>query len=156
MINDKSIAESCWQPREQIEGRCILLYIYIYLESTVNEFLLVDLFEYPPNTLHKGRIHCFVIVSEINPTSQSIDKYVEDIGAKRRKNGKLEDGKKVLREYNLQIIFMRRWLSYRVTILSHSEEYLITMLLHAALYLGIPSFNTSSRVQNMKQKKNNK
>jgi len=44
-----------------------------YLEAAVHKTFIIQLLEDPPNAFHERRVHCLVVVLEINPTTQACD-----------------------------------------------------------------------------------
>ena len=44
-----------------------------HFKSTVHESLVIQLLEYPPDRLHKGRVHGLVIIIHVNPSANPPD-----------------------------------------------------------------------------------
>ena len=53
------------------------------LVSLIDELFLKQLSKHPPDTFHKGRIHSFIIILKINPSSQSLNRTLPFTGIPR-------------------------------------------------------------------------
>ena len=42
-----------------------------YLESPVNQSLVEELFKHPPDALHEPGIHCLVVITKVDPPTQT-------------------------------------------------------------------------------------